>query len=194
MTTPGAIKRRLDGAWVQEGSFVLRVPTFADLPAAPSDDDVFAFVHATERLYRSRSGAWIEFHSQGAAVLHRGSAVMDLGSITTGGLRDLAVTTIPTQTVSAYVQVWGYISIGFGGAGPCTGTMDLVRVRDSAMVDGVVGASQAPAGASIRYPMFYSDAVSASVNPNVKTRWNGTNYSGGNCYVSSALHWIVTDL
>jgi len=67
-TTPGVIARRKDGAWVQDGSYVLTVPNASALPNAPANDDVFAFVHDTQKLMRSRTGAWVEFTSGSAST------------------------------------------------------------------------------------------------------------------------------
>jgi len=51
----------VNGAWTMDGSYILRVQNFSDLPNAPADDCCFAFVRSTEKLYRSKSGAWVEF-------------------------------------------------------------------------------------------------------------------------------------
>ena len=137
------------------------------------------------------AGQWRNQYKYG--VLHRGNVSMDLGSQTVGGLRDLCTTTIPIQTVSCYVQVWGFVQFGFGGSGPTTCSYDLIRARDGGLYDACVGNAVAPAGGTIRNMILANDVAAAGVNPNVKSRINGLNFSGGNCYMSSALHWIVTE-
>jgi hypothetical protein len=61
MATPGVLMRRLQDEWFQEGSYILRVPAVADLPATPEHDDVFAWAAAEETMWRSKEGAWVEY-------------------------------------------------------------------------------------------------------------------------------------
>lgn len=70
MTTPGAIKRYTQNAWNREGGYILSLPTLGDLPPAPDDDDVFAFVHANGVMYRSLSGSWVPYIGQAVAPLN----------------------------------------------------------------------------------------------------------------------------
>src|SRR5262245_41417338 len=83
VSTPGVIKRYVAGQWLREGSFILAVASVAALPAAPTDDQVWAFTKDTHELYYSENNAWVKFSggSSGAAAGYFGSSLATSSNI-----------------------------------------------------------------------------------------------------------------
>lgn len=92
MTTPGAIKRFITGAWTRDGSYMLYVPTLGAAPAAPDDNGVFVFVLDEERLYYSMGGSWVRY-GVGPKV------VANAAALPTGTFAGEARTTADTGTL-----------------------------------------------------------------------------------------------
>lgn len=91
MTTPGSLKRYLNGAWQREGSFLLYVPTVSALPPSPDEDGIQAWAADTQKVYTSIGGTWVPQASGGgetgteytttAATLTTGTGVNGTSSV-----------------------------------------------------------------------------------------------------------------
>jgi hypothetical protein len=165
MSTPGSIKRYLNGAWAREGSYVIYAPTVAALPAAPDEDGVFAWVDAVASLYYSDGGAWHAYPAGGAVpapptmIVAQQSSISPLTApviIATVGPFALAASTLiqvnvnlRVDTLDAAASSWQFRLEGTG----------IAQVNPAGFV--TIQAS----GASLPYGVQFSHRVQMSAGP-----------------------------
>ena len=97
-----------------------------------------------------------------------------------------------TRPYPVQMQALAVVTFGFGSGTFAKAACDIYRLNDSTASGTLSMIHQTPAGISQDMSALWGWTVAAGGDLGYRVRFNGTDFSGGNCYVSAFTTWWAT--